>query len=175
MNSHFAELQPDVEPLGDVTGHVNEFINTIQSGSLLEGLSHTETILFGEYIACFGVPRHTTVLREGDEGDFLAILLTGSAVITKQYDGVEKLIAVVNPGDMIGEMSMIDGQPRFASCITTQPSDFAVLTHDKFKALLVDHPQLGNKVLLALLHAATARLRQATQKALPKLSDAGFV
>ncbi|OOV07733.1 cyclic nucleotide-binding domain-containing protein [Rhodoferax fermentans] len=175
MNSQFAEFQPDVEPLGTVTDHVNEFINAVQSSTLIEGLTREETGVLGEYLACFGVPRHSTVLREGDGGDFLAILITGSAVITKRHGDVEKMVATLRPGDMVGEMSMIDGQTRFASCVTTLPSDFAVLTHDKFKALLADHPALGNKLLLALLRTATVRLRHATQTMLPNLTDVGFV
>ncbi|OQW85727.1 MAG: hypothetical protein BWK72_20805 [Rhodoferax ferrireducens] len=175
MNSHFAELEPDVEPLGNVKDFVNEFISAVSAGTLLEGFTRRETLLLSGYLECFGVPRHATVLREGDESDFFAILVTGGAVITKLHDGAQKMICAINPGDLIGEMSMIDGQKRFASCITTVPSDFAVLTYDKFKALLADHPRLSNKVLLALLHTTTSRLSRATKELLPNLADFGFV
>jgi CRP-like cAMP-binding protein len=175
MNSHFAEFQPDVEPLGKVREFVNEFIAAVETGSLLEGFSRRETLLLSGYLECFGVPRHSTVLREGDDGDFLAILITGAAVITKLHEGSDKMVCAIGPGDMIGEMSMIDGQKRSANCITTVPSDFAVLTHDRFKALLADHPRLSNKLLLALLHTTTARLRLATKEMLPGLADFGFL
>jgi len=175
MNSHFAELETAVEPLGSVKDFVNEFINAVHAGSLLEGFSRRETLLLSGYLECFGVPRHATVLREGDESDFLAILVTGGAVITKLHDGAEKMVCALNPGDLIGEMSMIDGHQRFASCITTMPSDFAVLTSEKFKSLLADHPRLSNKILLALLHTTTVRLRHTTKEILPNLADFGFV
>lgn len=175
MNSLFAELQPGVQPLGNVRDYVNEFINAVHARSLLEGFSRRETLLLSGYLECFGVPRCSNVLREDDQGDFLVILLTGGAVITKVHDGLDKVVYVVNPGDIIGEMSMLDGQKRFASCITTLPSDFAVLTHDKFKALLSDHPRLSNKVLLALLQTTTGRLRHATKQMLPSLADFGFL
>lgn len=175
MSSHFAERQPGVEPLGNVRDYVNEFIAAVQDGALLEGFSRRDTLLLSGYLECFGVPRHSTVLREGDEGDFLAILITGGAVITKLHDGVEKMVCAVGPGDIIGEMSMIEGHKRFASCVTTVPSDFAVLTYANFKALLADHPRLSNKVLLALLHTTTGRLRHATKEMLPSLVDFGFL
>ncbi|MBK9439974.1 MAG: cyclic nucleotide-binding domain-containing protein [Comamonadaceae bacterium] len=174
MVSHFADLQPDVEPLGTVRDFVNEFIEAVASGTLLQGFSRQETVLLSEYLQCFGVPRQSTILREGDEGDFLAILITGQAVVTKQHDGVDKVVYTVKPGDMIGEMSLIDGQKRFASCITTEPSDFAVLTADNFSAMLADHPRLANKLLLRLLNMTTARLRHATNRMLPGLIDFGF-
>jgi CRP-like cAMP-binding protein len=72
-------------------------------------------------------------------------------------------------GEFVGEMSLVDGQPRFASCIAVEPSDFAVLTKDDFEVLMQEHPILGNKLLLKLLELSTARLREATLHKLPSL------
>ncbi len=172
MPSNFADLQPDVEPLGAVSDFVNEFIEAVKSQPLLAGFSRQEIALLSEYLECFGVPRDSAVLREGDEGDFLVILITGKAVIVKTFDGLEKIVCEIKPGDVIGEMSLVDGQKRFASCITTEPSDFAVLTHESLNAMLTDHPRLGNRFLLMLLGLSTARLRHATGLNLPGLVDA---
>ncbi len=174
MASHFAELEPDVQSLGTVKDFVNEFIEAVQSGALLQGFSRQETIQLSEYLQCYGVPRHATVIREGDVGDFMVILITGAAVVTKLHGDVDKVVYTIKPGDMVGEMSLIDGQKRFASCVTTEPSDFAVLNIDCFHAMLADHPRLSNKLLLRLLHMTTARLRYATTRMLPGLIDFGF-
>ena len=173
MVSRFAELEPNVQLLGTAKDYVNEFIEAVQAGTLLQGFSRQETVMFSEYLQCFGVPRHATVLREGDHGDFLIILITGEAVITKRHDDINKVVYTIKPGDMIGEMSLVDGLNRFASCVTTEPSDFAVLTAANFNAMLADHPRLSNKLLLRLLQMSTARLRHATTKMLPSLVDFG--
>jgi CRP-like cAMP-binding protein len=173
MTSRFTELEPKVQPLGTAKDYANEFIEAVQTGTLLQGFSRQETILFSEYLQCFGVPRHSTVLREGDPGDFLIILITGEAVITKRHDDVDKVVYTIKPGDMIGEMSLIDGLNRFASCVTTQPSDFAVLNAANFNAMLADHPRLSNKLLLRMLVMSTTRLRHATNQMLPNLVDFG--
>ena len=172
MTSHFADLQPDVEPLGTVSDFVNEFIDAVEPQHMFDDFSRQETALFSEYLECFGVPRDSTVLREGDEGDFLAILVTGQAVILKNHNGLQKVVHELNPGEMIGEMSLVDGKPRFATCVTVEPSDFAVLTHERFHQMLADHPRLANKLLLMLLRHSTSRLRQATSSMLPGLLDA---
>jgi CRP/FNR family cyclic AMP-dependent transcriptional regulator len=172
MPSNFAELQPDVEPLGAVSDFVNEFIEAVKLQPLLASFSRQEIALLSEYLECFGVPRQAAVLREGDEGDFLVILITGKAEIVKLHEGVEKIVYELKPGDVIGEMSLVDGQKRFASCVTTEPSDFAVLTHDSLNSMLADHPRLGNKFLLMLLSLSTSRLRHATALMLPGLLDA---
>jgi CRP-like cAMP-binding protein len=116
------------------------------------------------------VPSKSVVVREGDEGDFLAILVTGRALIVKYFDGIEKVIHELRPGEMIGEMSLVDGQRRFASCIAVEPSDFAVLTNENLHKMLAEHHVLGNKFLLMLLGVTVDRLRQATLTMLPSLT-----
>jgi CRP-like cAMP-binding protein len=174
MASHFAELQDDIEDLGPVSAFVDEFVDVVKSLPWMEHFDPQEANVLTDHMDCFGVPRQSVVLREGDDGDFLAILLTGKAMITKSLDGVSKMIQEVKPGDVIGEMSLIDGQKRFASCITTEPSDFAVLTLQNFKSLLEHHPRLGNKLLLMLLRLTSSRLRRATTLVLPDLRDASL-
>ena len=163
MGSQFAELQSDVEQLGTVSDFVNEFIEAVKAQPVFAGFSRQETAMLSEYMECYGVPRGSVVLREGDEGDFLAILVTGKAAIFKAYGTRdEQVVRGLNPGDLIGEMSLIDGQRRFASCVTSEPSDFAVLSRENLNAILADHPRLGNKFLLMLLKLSTSRLREAT-------------
>ncbi len=171
MTSSFAELESDIESLGPASGFLNEFIEAVSPMAPFESLTVEETARLSEYMECFGVPRNTTVLREGDDGDSMAILLTGRAVILKSHHGRQKVVSELKPGEMLGEMSLIDGQTRFASCVTTEPSDFAVLTNLRFQQMLDEHPRLGNKFLLMLLGLTTMRLRLATTLMLPDLMD----
>ena len=171
MTTNFGDFDPHIESLGAVSDFVNEFIDAVGPQALFEGFDREETSLLTGYMECYGVPRDSLVVREGDIGNFLAILVTGRAMIIKSYEGVEKVVHDLKPGEMIGEMSLVDGQKRFASCVTTEPSDFAVLTHDTRDALIDAHPRLGNKLLLMLLGLTTNRLRHATTFLLPGLLD----
>jgi CRP-like cAMP-binding protein len=161
MGSNFADLQPDVQSLGTVRDFVEEFIEVLKKQPGMRHFSSQELTLLAEYMDCFGVPRNSTVIHEGDDSDFLTILITGEAQVIK-HDGVEETVArIISPGELVGEMSMLDGQSRYASCVTSEPSDFAVLTHQKLNDMLADHPRLGNKFLLMLLGLSTSRLRSA--------------
>ncbi len=171
MLSNFAQFQPDIEPLGAVSGFVDEFLDVVKPQSLFGAFTDAETATLTEYMECLGVPRQSTVMHEGTEGDCMAILVTGAAMILKSHDGRQKVVHEVMPGEIIGEMSLIDGRRRFASCVTTEPSDFAVLSRTGLDALLNDHPSLGNKFLLMLLRLVTSRLRHATTTLLPGLPD----
>lgn len=171
MHSNFGDLQPDVQALGSVSDFVNEFIEAVGPQHIFDTFSRAETTLLGEYLECFGVPRQTVVVKEGDECDFLAILITGKAEVFKMQDGIPATIQEISPGEIIGVMSFIDQQKRFASCITIEPSDFAVLSRDGLNAMLADHPRLGNKFLLVLLGLTASRLRRATSTLMPGFDD----
>jgi CRP-like cAMP-binding protein len=160
MNSNFGELHSDSEPLGAVSGFVNEFIEVVGRKQAFAGFSHSETLQLTQYFECFGVPRDVAVLSEGDQGDFLLIFLTGEAVIARGQGAKAHILRVVKPGDMVGAISFFDGLGRTASCNTTQPSDIAVLSRENFQALLATHPRLANKFLLLLLEQNVSTLRE---------------
>jgi len=174
MPSSFAEFEPNLEPLGVLSGFVDEFIDAVQPHPQFAGFSRDETEVLAQYMQCYGVPSQSVVIREGDEGDFMAILVTGRAMVVKSFDGVDKIIQEIKTGEIVGEMSLIDGKPRFASCVAIEPSDFAVMTSDSLRALLAQHPDVGNKFLLMLLAMTTQRLRQTTALVQPELLASCF-
>lgn len=161
MVSNFDQLPSDGQALGTARDFADEFIGVLKKQRAMQHFSRQELTLLAEYMDCFGVGRKSTVIHEGDSGNFLAILVTGAAQIVKTGEGFESVVRDLKPGDLFGEMSMIDGERRVANCITSEPSDFAVLTHEKLNDMLADHPRLGNKFLLMLLSLTAARLRQA--------------
>jgi CRP-like cAMP-binding protein len=83
-----------------------------------------------------------------------------------------KLITSVGPGAIVGEMSLVDGQKRNASCVTREPTDFAVLRRGALNILLKRSPALGARFLLVLLTEMTRRLREANQRLLPFIAPA---
>ena len=81
-------------------------------------------------------------------------------------------IAVAHSGHALGEMSMFDGEPRFASCVTLEHSRISVLTRDAMMLVLTDEPKLGNKILLKLVQLLSERLRQTSAKLVSYLEAA---
>ena len=161
---------PDLLHLGSATGFVGEIHEVVNTLALFEGFTLLDCSVLCEYMACFAAPGHATLLTEDTVGDFLVIILTGSVDVVKAAGpGQQKVVAHIGPGGFLGEMSLIDGKQRFASCISIQPTDFAVLTREALSQILADHPQLGSKVLLLLLQLMTGRLRDAVTKMLPTI------
>ena len=64
---------------------------------------------------------------------------------------------------------MIDGEPRFATCVTTQPTTFRGAHRDDMAKIILEHPQLGSKILVKLVTMLSARLRQTSARLLQYL------
>jgi CRP-like cAMP-binding protein len=101
------------------------------------------------------------VFHEGGPSDRVVALLSGRVkVSTTTTEGKEIVLAFRGPGDLLGELSVIDGQPRSASVEAIEPVEALAITTPDFKAFLVEHPEIG----LMLLETLTRRLRDADRK-----------
>jgi CRP-like cAMP-binding protein len=167
-----SQLYPSFEHLGSATLFVQDILEIIDKIALFEDFSRHEVELFCSYMNCYAAPRNAVLLGEGELGGHLLVIITGHAkIIKRDVDDSEKLVGIVGPGAMLGEMSLIDGQPRSASCVTAEPTDFAVLTRDNLNDILVNSTRLGNKLFLVLLQRMTRRLRDISNRLLPYLPE----
>ncbi|HEX8987507.1 MAG TPA: cyclic nucleotide-binding domain-containing protein, partial [Rhodocyclaceae bacterium] len=110
---------------------------------------------------CYRVPAGSEIIREGERGDFMLLLIEGSMEIAKKdHRGLPVQIGDASPGKTLGEMSVIDGEPRFASCISVEQSIIAVLGREELLRLIAERPQLGVKLVMRMAILLNQRLRQ---------------
>ncbi len=114
------------------------------------------------------IPADTMFIREGDAADegFMALLLEGEVVVESiTVSRTEPLtIRVLGPGSLIGEVGLVDKEPRSASCTTSGDSLFAILARNAFEALINEEPRIGSKLLLAIAARLAERLRDNARK-----------
>ena len=114
------------------------------------------------------IPADTTFIQEGDSADegFMALLLEGEVVVESvTVSRTEPLtIRVLGPGSLVGEVGLVDREPRSASCTTSADSLCAILTRDAFEALINEEPRIGSKLLLAIAARLAERLRDNARK-----------
>jgi CRP-like cAMP-binding protein len=159
--------------IGSATRYEDEIFGIIDHIQLFEDLGRAEVSQLCRKMECFSARRGDVIVQEDDDGDFLGIILTGEVDVVKRgANGEAKQLAVIGPGASVGEMSLINGRPRFATCIAREPTDIAVLTRDAIYDILVLQPSLGNKVLLILLQIASQRLRETSSRLLPFIGSA---
>ena len=103
----------------------------------------------------FGIGRH--IFRENDLGNEAYLLKTGRVKITKTgADGEQKTIATVGQGGIIGEMALIENQPRAATATALSETTVVVITNQDLQTRL----KHTDPVVLRLLNIFTQRLRK---------------
>ncbi len=143
--------------------------------SVLERISHVEVLRHlpeAEKKALVGVlsPIYAnsadTLCREGDEGDCLYFIISGQAYVWKG----QRKIAILNEGDIFGEMSLLTGEPRSATVIAQTDMELYQLNRDNFTQVLSHSPYLA----WALSRVLARRLQRSVEsqvKESPSLQD----
>ena len=103
-------------------------------------------------------PAHAVLITEGDASDALFIIASGRVkVYAANEGGREVILNSHGPGEMVGELAL-DGAPRSASVMTTEPTSCAVVSGARLRDFIVAHPDFA----LHLIHHLIARVRGLT-------------
>ncbi|OHC64285.1 MAG: hypothetical protein A2040_19655 [Rhodocyclales bacterium GWA2_65_19] len=151
---------PNVEFLGDAVPFVARIREIIEVIQLFEDFEPDELEGLARYMRCYRAPLGTEIIREGDEGDFMLLLLDGSVeIVKKDVRGLAQIMGTAGPGKTLGEMSLIDGEPRFASCVALDAVEIAVLDRESLSRIIAEEPRIGVKLMMELLMLLNQRLR----------------
>ena len=161
-----------LEHLGDATKFSSQIHALIPRCDLLENFSHAEVRLLAHFMDVYRAPAGLEIIHEGEGGDFMLMLIEGKVEVLKRDRwNTPQLIAVVEAGKTLGEMSMIDGEPRFATCISIEPTLVAVLDRENRARIIVEQPMLGAKILMELVLMLSQRLRATSGRLLTLMDE----
>ena len=156
---------PNLESLGDATEYATQIHGMISYSPLFENFNLAEIRLLSHFMQVYRAEPGVEVVREGEAGDFMMMLIEGRIEVFKQDRwNAPRLIALIDPGKTVGEMSMIDGEPRFATCVAAERCTIAVLTRENLARIILEQPILGAKILMELVLMLSQRLRQTSMK-----------
>ena len=156
---------PQLEPLGDATRLAGRIHGMTLYSPMLENFSLPEIRLLSHFMQVFRAAPGVEIIREGEPGDFMMLLVEGRIEVFKQdHWNTPHRIAVLEAGATLGEMSMIDGEPRFASCIAVEPAVVTVLSRASLARIIIEQPMLGAKVLMELALMLSRRLRETSSR-----------
>jgi len=103
------------------------------------------------------LPSNTVFIEEGTIGDKLYFITNGLvSVFRTTEEGKEVTITMRKPGEVVGEMALIDDNPRSASARTLQKTQLLTITKVQFINLLYKHPSIG----ITLLKTLSERIRE---------------
>ena len=99
-------------------------------------------------------PKHALLIQEGDRSDQLYLVLSGRLkVFLSDSEGREIVIDTLGPRQFFGEMAL-EGEPRSASVMTTEPCRLAVIERDDFKRFLAENPDAAYALIVTLIRRA---------------------
>ena len=115
------------------------------------------------------------LIAEDEPSDWMLLLLSGTVDVGKRRVGAEtqrpelnetERLAVLRPGAVLGEMSMLDGEPRYASVWALSEVEVAILTRQGVARLINEHPAVGAKLLVKITQLLAQRLRNTSNQVL---------
>jgi len=128
--------------------------------NLSSELDEGEVQEFAKHFKVYKLAEGDVLFNEGDPEAYMGVLIKGKlAVLKPDADGLLQKISDIGPGKTVGEMSLIDGQPRSASIHVVEEAFVMVLYQGRFDEILVNQPKLGVKLLMYLMRLMSARLR----------------
>jgi CRP/FNR family cyclic AMP-dependent transcriptional regulator len=161
-----------LEYLGDATEFAAKMQALIPKCNLLENFSYSEVQTLAHFMHAYRAESGVEIIREGDGGDFMLMLIEGRAEVYKRDRwNTPQLLATVEAGRTLGEMSMIDGDARFATCLAAEPTLIAVLDRESLARIIVEQPLLGAKILMELVLMLSQRLRNTSERLLGMLDE----
>jgi CRP/FNR family transcriptional regulator len=141
-----------------------KFLKTVL---LFKDLPESELGKLADTLAPKRFPKHSVVFREGDEGDALYVIRQGLVKISRgSQDGRLKTLAILKPGDIFGEMSVLSSEKRTASAETLVETRVLQLDKRNFLALYKKNAAIGLQIIRTLIERLTQANRQIKNLAL---------
>lgn len=154
---------------------------------LLDDFNPAEATLLGSALHRVSAQPGQVLIEEGRINDWMMLLISGTVDVVKRLPGKDidgdsragagtaadnvTRLGVVKEGAVLGEMSMLDKEPRYASCIAITPVEAAVLTRSAVATLIAQHPQVAAKLLVKLTQLLAQRLRNTSNQVVKLLRN----
>jgi CRP-like cAMP-binding protein len=95
-------------------------------------------------------PRGTVLCREGDPGKVMWVVQTGKVAITKQVREVQKELALLGPGEFVGEMAIISNKPRNATATVVEDARMLEIDPKTFETMIRNNSEIAVRLIKKL-------------------------
>ncbi|MEX2106827.1 MAG: Crp/Fnr family transcriptional regulator [Solirubrobacterales bacterium] len=146
-------------------------VELLRSVALFADLEQGALERFSQVAVPRTFPAGTRVFHEGDNSDACYIVKEGSFRVTREHtDGRAITLATLGPGEIFGELAMLDGDKRSASAEALTDGELLALPAGDVRSLLARHPEIALKLVAGLvrrLRAANVRLSRQSFQTVP--------
>jgi CRP/FNR family cyclic AMP-dependent transcriptional regulator len=143
-------------------------IDLMVQAAPLAGMNRAEAEVVIDVMKPLHVLADTLLFEEGDadDNDYMVLVLEGQlrAVSSASIPDGEVVITVVGPGSLLGEMGVIDGGPRSASCTALTDVKLGVLSREALLGLIDSHATVAARMMLGISAVLAGRLREGNRR-----------
>ena len=132
---------------------------TLRRIKIFAGLSDQQLARFVGYVELKQFRQFAEVVRQGDPGDAMYMILDGEVRVRLMIGGKESILAILAHGEFFGEMTLFDNGPRSADVVANLESQVLRLSSSAFQKLSQEAPELATPFLLAVGKTLTSRIR----------------
>ena len=146
-------------------------INVLSKSHLCAGMNRNEVQSVAPYFIAYQLAPGTNIYEEGDVEAFLCLIVSGSVNVCKD-SGLpsEQVIITLGPGETVGEVSVIDEQPRSASVASNTEAVLYALTRRNLVEMYGSSLPLWSKLIFNITLSLCSRLRHTNDMLLDALS-----
>jgi CRP-like cAMP-binding protein len=140
-------------------------VEILRKVALFEGLTSTQLRKLAAALTPREVKVGVHIFHEGDPGTSMFIIADGKVRISKMVPGIgEEALAILEPGQYFGEMSLIEDGPRSADAIAHTSGRLYELSRDRLDQVMFTDKELGTVLLWTFVRTLSARLRETNDK-----------
>lgn len=132
--------------------------------------SYEQIRQLSRFMDVYTVEKGSELFCEGEKSPYLVLIAAGRIDVIKEDSNlVPKKVTTLGPGKTIGEMSIIDGEPRSASAVAASEATLLVMTEDKFNDLKHALPGITVSLVLKIAKQMSQYLRQTSGRLIDHL------
>ena len=131
---------------------------------LFSGWDDAQLEAFSQYLEAVSCPQFSHLVRQGQRGDAMYLVLEGELRALSIVEGKESPLTTITAGNWFGEISLLDHGPRSVDIIANKDSVLLRLSNEAFERLLREAPLLAVPFMFALSRTLADRIRRATKR-----------
>jgi CRP-like cAMP-binding protein len=129
-------------------------IDALRASPLVTELTPAEVKVLGELVRLRMLADAEVLLPEGGRDAVLHVVASGRIDVVKDGPHGRTLLHTIEPGDLVGELSFMDDEPRYAALVASGPTEVLVLDRRDFETLVETEPRVVYKVMRAIMRVA---------------------
>jgi hypothetical protein len=145
--------------LGAIEAVVGVDPRVLRRVKILAGMSDEQLERFAQFMELEKVPQWAIIVKQGDIGDSMYLILSGELRVRITVMGKETVLTTLGVGDFFGDISLFDHGPRSADVVANADSILLKISAAAFEALAKAAPELATPFLLAVGQTLSARIR----------------